>query len=320
MLSFCLALAISANGQLLDNTERFSNQVQVDTLNATVRITVSSESYRWERRGLFGRKRIRIGPFRSGGLGSGVIVKVTDDSTYILTANHVTSGSTSIVVEQMTLVDGVMVPKVLKYKTSVVASEPGRDLSLIRVMHRVDCQPVGVRPEQPPVGIKVLSSGCDNGDLPWLWEGTLVGDEDGTDLTDRKPWHGRSGGPLVDQEGRLVGICSAYSQWHGLFKDAPAINALLRKAGIAQNDQKLDKEPSVLLIAAPFYCSPCERAKSYLKSKGIKFDVQVGGGGPYPRIRYGDKEVIGFNPAEIDRLFEEPASARSDTMRILWEQ
>jgi hypothetical protein len=52
--------------------------------------------------------------------------------------------------------------------------------------------------------------------------------------TKEKPWHGRSGGPLFNLEGKLVGVCQGYSLTHGLYRPLSQIKRFLPKTGTPQ--------------------------------------------------------------------------------------
>jgi hypothetical protein len=65
--------------------------------------------------------------------------------------------------------------------------------------------------------------------------------------TDTRPWHGRSGGGLIDKKhGYLVGVCSAYTGQsnhaermngeNGIYVSLPTIQKFLVKAGVMKGD------------------------------------------------------------------------------------
>ena len=78
----------------------------------------------------------------------------------------------------------------------------------------------------------------------------IVGTETNRFLTDARPFHGRSGGGLIDKKtGYLVGVCSAYTGPHrrqnnpaedymrghnGVYASLPAIHRFLAKAGVME--------------------------------------------------------------------------------------
>lgn len=52
-------------------------------------------------------------------------------------------------------------------------------------------------------------------------------------MTDTKPWHGRSGGALIDKKsGYVVGVVSAYTPTNGVYSSLSAIHKVLAKAGV----------------------------------------------------------------------------------------
>jgi hypothetical protein len=70
------------------------------------------------------------------------------------------------------------------------------------------------------VGLKIKKSGSE---VAVLWE------------TDKSPEPGRSGGPLLDEKGQVIGICLAYDTGsnHGFFTHLDEIQAWMKKNGYA---------------------------------------------------------------------------------------
>jgi hypothetical protein len=119
----------------------------------------------------------------------------------------------------------------------------------------------------------------------------IVGQEGSRTLTDARPWHGRSGGPLIDKEtGFLVGVCSAYTGpsdgveyrrgEHGIYVSLPAIHAFLVKAGVMRPSAGDAEDPFApeLRRPRPF---PCPGGSCPIP--GPRYERCPGGSCPIPR-------------------------------------
>jgi hypothetical protein len=148
---------------------------------------------------------------------SGTVIYSVPGKTLILTAAHMFTG------------DGGRVDPRLRNKPITVqlpASQPSSEEVVIRVS-RVDyqrdlalieavCAPCPVLPvgEANHRYGRCYTAGYDEMRWPLLtrWAVVLSTGSRWT-ITREKPWHGRSGGPLIDMDaGRLVGVVSAYSE------------------------------------------------------------------------------------------------------------
>lgn len=127
--------------------------------------------------------------------GSGVAV----GPEQILTANHVVEGSTTV---RVTDGEGRTMP------AEVTARDESKDLALLRTEPH-GLAPVAVRGEPAVVGEEVWAAGAPSGYVQ-LTGGIVSAVIDSTGVpsvqTDAAINHGNSGGPLLDSDGRLVGI------------------------------------------------------------------------------------------------------------------
>ena len=237
-------------GQLLDDDATFSWGVQTNALNATVRIvdsrpTMMQANQTGILKRIFGGKRKRRpNPIPFGGgrqsvksIGSGVIIAQANDAVYVLTASHVVNRPERIAVHFVWR-DGKSHPPVDRVRKEIIARDKQADLALIRLDYRGEVPGVApIRIVQIGAPFRCLSVGCDDGSFPWCWESRVTRGEPQSWVTERPPWHGRSGGPLLDTAGRTVGICSAYSDSkkhrEGRFGDLRSIHKLCRDAGQA---------------------------------------------------------------------------------------
>ena len=140
------------------------------------------------------------------GLGSGVIV--TPDG-YILTNNHVVDGATDV---KVTLQDG------REFTAKIIGRDPKSDIAVIKIdAHGLPVVPFADS-QKVEVGDTVLAIGNPFGVGQTVTHGIVsatdrggMGIEDYEDFiqTDAAINPGNSGGPLVDVDGRLIGINTA---------------------------------------------------------------------------------------------------------------
>lgn len=122
--------------------------------------------------------------------------------------------------------------------------DPANDLALLQM----DIGPLPYVCPVAPAGAAYekhcLSVGYDDAKTPpTMRPATIVSQEGGRTLTRERPWHGRSGGAIIDERnGWLVGVVSGYSGprsrqevvggANGIYASHQAVVALLRKNGI----------------------------------------------------------------------------------------
>ena len=144
------------------------------------------------------------------GAGSGAII---DNKGYILTNNHVIKDARRI---EVTLADGS------KWRGELIGTDPDNDLAIIRISapkNRLHAIPLG-RSDDLKVGQKVMAIGNPFGLQQTLTTGIIssvgrtIRSENGMmveDLiqTDASINPGNSGGPLLDTNGKIIGINTA---------------------------------------------------------------------------------------------------------------
>jgi len=151
-----------------------------------------------------------------GSLGSGVIVSADDKGSYVLTNDHVVSGSNDI---QLAFADGRVIP------AKVVGSDPETDLAVLRVEGK-GLVPITLgQSDKSQVGDVVLAIGDPFGVGQTVTLGIISGlgrNRLGVNRyenfiqTDAAINPGNSGGALVDVSGNLIGINSViYSRTGG---------------------------------------------------------------------------------------------------------
>jgi S1-C subfamily serine protease len=217
MIAFLFALAaVGQNGQV--ESADFPKQVQASALRATVRIVNGT----------------------TGASGSGVIVKQDTNSIYVLTAWHVVEKAEKVEVHTFS---AESYPKAAKVYGSVpvVAQAKEQDLAVVRIATRD--QAPGVLPLGPAAKAPVdkdfpgLSVGCNDGKAPTCRLETVKGRKavkrPGDDPlvsweVGAAPAAGRSGGPLVDKRGKVIGIASGGNDGLGYFVHVEEIERFLK--------------------------------------------------------------------------------------------
>lgn len=220
---WCVLLCLF--GQEPRETAQFPRERQAQVRSATVRVVDRSPR---------------------GGTGSGALVGFDSQFAYILTSHHVIDPGDRLQVEWVAA-NGA---KRVNTAVEVLAKSARSDLGVLRV--RLE---TGVTPPLPlpicPVeqnglsDVRVMSAGCDHGQVPTctmerLKGRTLLPRSNAYSafwLTDGPIVHGRSGGPLVDAGGNLIGICrgglaaTKDQPAEGLFVAIEEIHAIVLQAG-----------------------------------------------------------------------------------------
>lgn len=177
--------------------------------------------------------------------GCGALVGRGGPFVYVLTANHVVDGAEELAV---TTFSARSYPKPANVSRSarVLARDEAADLAVLR-LPAADAPPGCLKicpPGRVPrgSGFAGLSVGCTGDEPPacrletvrgkrkvrkpgvdgsaWYWE------------TGREPAKGRSGGPLLDKGGYLVGVCSGASAGKGYYSHPEEVQRFLKQNGL----------------------------------------------------------------------------------------
>ncbi len=201
-------------------SEEFSKELQQRATAATVRIVNRSER----------------------GEGSGVILGKKDKAIYLLTAAHLLNRATRLEISTFSA-DSYPRPARIYNKAEVVAQTKDiRDLALIRLT--ADDAPPGSLPLCPPrllpkkEEFDALSVGCGAARAPICLIDKVKGARSIRRQEKLKPalfWEtageqapGRSGGPLLDPQGNILGIASGVNRGKGYYCHATEIHRWLR--------------------------------------------------------------------------------------------
>jgi len=165
--------------------------------------------------------------------GSGTVIATTQGHSLILSCAHMLQGAARH--KPMALDVPVPTKPAHPGKVGVVVLDVDykSDLSLIRLNHGplpyvCPVAPAGHRPGN------VLSVGYDNMQMPpQMRPATIVSSQGRITWTKQKPWHGRSGGGLIDADaGLLIGVVQAYETspgGRGMYASHSAVLAFLAK-------------------------------------------------------------------------------------------
>ncbi|HBG45594.1 MAG TPA: hypothetical protein DDW94_01230 [Deltaproteobacteria bacterium] len=262
-------------------------------------------------------------PVPTTGSGSGVIVDRRGKRGYIVTNYHVIDGARSL---EVTLFDGS------RYKAEVVGSDPGDDLAVIAVNAPLSrLKPIRFGESSSlKVGQKALAIGNPFGLERTLTVGTvsslgrtmratngrLIG---GIIQTDAAINPGNSGGPLLDSQGRMIGVNTAiFSPVGGSIGIGFAIPAdtvkkalsslidkgYVSRAWLGITGQTIDAADAMamglpsggVLVADVFRGSPAEKAGITASSGSLRLgNVIVASGGDL---------IIGINGKAVSSMDE----------------
>ena len=220
MMLFTCLLFLPGQIETTENPH-FSRQLQVRAITATVRIT-----------NLAGKSD-----------GSGVIVGKQGSFVYILTAYHVVKGAEELEIEVFTEKSHPKAEAVYRSARVIAKSSALKDLALLRVVTEdpmpaiLPLSPVAQVPKG--AGFATLGTGCSQGGPPTEIVHNVLGRKKVSHKGGGETayfWEcagtisqGRSGGPLIDKRGYVVGICSGTNGGKGYFSHAEEIHHFLKQ-------------------------------------------------------------------------------------------
>lgn len=213
-----LATILIIAGPWIVSTD-FSQERQAAALNATLRLTNPA----------------------TNGEGTAVRIGRLGPYVYFLTAQHnLKSAEKAVYLESFA---ATTYPKpIRKMLVDIKHQWPEIDLALLAA---IEPEPPGILPikkaHQPQAApFPVLTVGCTEGKIPELMadralQAMAIKRPDGLKgrfwQTEKRPVEGRSGGPLVDASGSLIGVCSGTSDGKGYYIHLDEIRTALVQAG-----------------------------------------------------------------------------------------
>lgn len=183
---------------------------------------------------------VRVEQPRREQVGSGVLLLQKGPFAYVLTARHLVEGAEAL---ELSFYSAATFPRPgpVVRDVEVLASSKESDLALVRATVRAPL-PAGLRlaaeaPAETP--FPALSVGCSDGLFPTLLLESVQSArrvrKPGTDEAVlmwelvREPAGGRSGGPLLDRQGRLIGMASGRSGGKGYCIHLDEIRRFLKR-------------------------------------------------------------------------------------------
>src|SRR5262245_57450487 len=191
---------------------------------------------------------VRVANLSRNLAGSGVVVRQGKGCVYVLTAAHLTEDEDRL--EVSTFNDASYPrPVAMCRDVTVVAREPDADLALLR-LDTADRAPAVVRrcpPEDlpPPGRFTALTAGCTGRRAPSCLSDTVLGKRQVRRPGAAAAWFweaaapqavGRSGGPLLDGRGRLLGVGSGRSDGKGYYTHLDEVQRFLKRHGLEGAD------------------------------------------------------------------------------------
>jgi S1-C subfamily serine protease len=164
------------------------------------------------------------------GMGSGTVIKKTENRMYVLTCYHVVEST--VILNKLNIPMGVTVgyskrdelnkiAGLIVYGAKIIKSDKEQDLALLEVSivdDELEARPIAEN--EPEKGDTVYSVGNPLGMLRTISKGILANKIEGSYITDSTTTFGNSGGGLFNIKGELIGVPSEVSAYpSGIDKD-----------------------------------------------------------------------------------------------------
>jgi S1-C subfamily serine protease len=178
--------------------------------------------------------------------GSGIILGKKGDFVYILTAHHLVARAKNLEIATFSSESYPKVHRVYRSARVIAGAGDARDLALIRLTTTdrmpgsASLCPTRLVPTRKD--FEALTVGCSEGKAPTCLADVVAGKKlvrrgaasKSVPLWEvgRKHLEGRSGGPLVDRAGYLLGVCSGTNKEKTYFCHTEEIRAFLKENGL----------------------------------------------------------------------------------------
>ncbi len=150
------------------------------------------------------------------GLGSGTVIKKTENAMYVLTCYHVVDSNVELKKFNMDIPvkigylkkdnTGKTIGNVV-YVAEIIKTEVSVDLALLKInMVDDNLQEIKIAIYEPEVGDTVYSVGCPLGMFRTFSKGILSNKKEGFYVSDNTTTYGNSGGSLYNVYGELIGV------------------------------------------------------------------------------------------------------------------
>jgi putative serine protease PepD len=166
--------------------------------------------------------------------GSGVVFARSGPHSYVLTAQHIVPTAKKVDVKTSS-------GKV--FKAEVLARSSESDLAVLRLLTGAGLSATVPLAAEGAKARTVASIGWEKGDEPTCLEESLKqkvrlkkpGEKTAVACweTERKPAPGRSGGPLIDEKGLIVGVATGHDGATGYYVHSDEIRTFLRLNGLS---------------------------------------------------------------------------------------
>lgn len=181
--------------------------------------------------------------------GSGAIIGQKGPYVYILTADHVVPEGKRLLIRMFSQQKFPRAAHLFLRDARVIARSRIKDTDLALVQLKTVVKPPSMLKVCPPSKIpkgksfSFLSIGCGNGTPPFAQlekvnrkilvrkKGVRKSPGNYWEINER-PIRGRSGGPLIDRHGNLLGICSIASEDRGYYTHTEEIHDFLRRNAV----------------------------------------------------------------------------------------
>lgn len=187
---------------------------------------------------------------------SATVIHTGPGRTYLLTCAHAFAGADR---NRPIHVDGPAAPR---GTPSIIHLDSRLDLAMLEVadgpvLHCAPAAGPGYRP-----GPKLLSVGYDDMKLPATRrQATILRTDRDVTWTREPPWHGRSGGALLDLEtGQLIGVVSGYVHARngpGVYASQQAVARFLERCGWRSPSGSTPPDGDARLLRQPQLALPC---------------------------------------------------------------